>query len=146
MNEVIEQPQAFVFTERTIQNGGKFNITEIIPLEGTPPEGLPRFRGSVQGPIGVKPNGDIVIGFKDFPIDADSGTEAFQMLPGLLKEAIDYLNRNAERLVAEEIEKDKPKKQIVVANQFSDLNNGDPRPQFPGVRTQSSKRRRRRSR
>lgn len=146
MNEVTEQQDPLVFTRRIIENGGKFNITEFIVLEGTPPPDFPRFRGSVQGPIGVKGNGELVIGVKDFSIDADTATEAFQMLPDLLQEAIDWLNHNARRLVAEAIEADKPKPRIAVASKIPQFDNGELRMQFPELQSRAFKQRQRRSR
>ena len=150
MAEAIEQPAAFVYTERIIENGGKVKIREIVPLGGTPPEGLVRFRCLIQGPIGVLPNNEPVIGSNDFAIDAQTPAEAFKMLPQLLEAAIDKLNQSAPDLVAKAIDEfkaeSKPKPEIVVASAIPTVNNGDPRMQFPGVSSQSSKKRRRRSR
>ena len=142
----IEQQDNFVFVRRTIENGGKFKITEFIVLEGTPPEDFPRFKGAVQGQIGAHPNGQPIIGFKEFEIHADTGTEAFRQLPDLLKTAIDGLNRDAPRLVEEALEAAKPKPQLVLANQLPQIDNGEVRMQFAQPAARSSKQRPRRSR
>lgn len=144
----IEQQDNFVFVRRTIEDGGKFNITEFVVLEGTPPEGFPRFKGAVQGQIGVYPNGQPIIGFKEFVIDADTGTEAFRQLPDLLKAAIDGLNRDAPRLVEEAIEaaKPKPELELVIAREIPRIDNGEVRMQFVQPAARGSKQRKRRSR
>lgn len=142
----IEQQDPFVFTRRIIENGGEFNIVEFVVLEGTPPVDFPRFKGSVQGPIGAKSNGELIIGVKDFSIDADTRIEAFQMLPDLLKEAINWLNRNAPRLVAEAIEAAKPKLRVELACELPRIDNGGLRMQFAVPAARGSKQRQRRSR
>lgn len=146
MNEVIEQQDPFVYTRRIIENGGKFNITEFIPLEGTPPDGFSRFKGCVQGPIGVYPNGQPIIGRKEFAIKTDTAIEAFEMLPDLLQGAIDQLNREAPKLVAEAIEEAKPKPRLVLANEIPRVDNGELRTQFVYPSARGSKQRKRRSR
>ena len=146
MHDVIEQPGEFIYTKRIIENGGKFVITEIIPLAGTPPEGFNRFRCRVEGLIGAMPDGQPILGHNDFAIDAQTPAEAFRMLPELVEAATDELKRDAPALVAKVIEDAKPKPEIVVASAIPSGNNGDPCMQFPGVRGLSSKRRRRRSR
>lgn len=142
----IEQQDNFVYTRRIIENGGDFNITEFIPMEGTPPDGFSRFKGCVQGPIGAYPNGQPIIGRKEFAIDADTATDAFQMLPDLLKAAIDDLNRDAPRLVEEAIEAAKPKPQLSLATQIPQFDNGGLRTQFIQQAARDFKQRRRRSR
>ena len=146
LKEPVEQQDNFVFVRRTIEDGGKFKITEFIVLEGTPPEDFPRFKGAVQGQIGVYPNGDAIIGFKEFEIHADTGTEAFRQVPDLLKTAIDGLNRDAPRLVEEALEAAKPKPQLVLANEIPRIDNGEVRMQFAQPASRGSKQRKRRSR
>ncbi len=150
MDDATDQQDQFVYTQRLIENGGKFKITEIVPLGGTPPEGFVRFRCLIQAPIGSTPDGQTIMGDNDFAIRADTPNEAFKMLPELVNAAIAELKRAAPDLVAKAIDEFKaeaePKPEIVVASQIPVLNNGDPRMQFPVVTSRGSKQRRRRSR
>ena len=142
----IEQQDNFVFVRRTIENGGKFKITEFIVLEGTPPEDFPGFKGAVKGQTGAHPNGQPIIGLKEFEIHADTAIEAFRQLPDLLKTAIDGLNQDAPRLVEEALEAAKPKPQLGLANQLPQIDNGEVSMQFAQPASRGSKQRPRRSR